>query len=134
VLFDDPKLFMSQWDISWCLGRDFNIVRTPYERSIDSAMMEFSGFINSCGLIDPLLEGGRFTWSSHRDVPVLSHIDRFLFSVEWEGHFQDMHQVILPKITSDHFAILLRMWTTHVAERPFRFEIVWLGTLGGWLM
>ena len=48
-------------------------------------MMEFFDFINSCGLIDPLLEGGPFTWSSHEDVLVLSRIDRFLFAVEWEG-------------------------------------------------
>jgi len=42
-----------------------------------SAMMEFSGFINSCGLIHPPLEGGHFTWSSREDVPVLSRINHF---------------------------------------------------------
>jgi len=50
-------------------------------------MLEFSKFINSCGFIDPLLEGGHYTWSSCEDVPVLSCIDRFLFSVEWKGDF-----------------------------------------------
>lgn len=57
---------------------------------------------------------------------VLSRIDRFLFSVEWEGHFQEVHQVILPKITSDHCPILLLMGTTHAAKRPFKFENIWL--------
>ena len=90
------------------------------------AMVEFSNYIISCDLIDPPLEGGRFTWSIHEDVPVLSHIDRFLFSVKWEGHFQEVHQVILPKITSDHCPILLRMGTTHAAKRPFKFENIWL--------
>ena len=89
-------------------------------------MMEFSDFINGCGLIDPPLEGGRYTWSSHEIVPVLSGIDRFLFSIEWEDHFQGVHQVTLPKITSDHFPILLRKGTSYVAKRPFRFENVWL--------
>jgi len=34
--------------------------------------MELSHFINSCGLIDPLMKGGRYTWSDYEDVPVLS--------------------------------------------------------------
>jgi len=60
--FDEVKLFMSQWDIPWCLGEDFNVVRSPYERSsggrLSSPMMEFSDFINGCALIDPPLERG----------------------------------------------------------------------------
>ena len=89
-------------------------------------MLEFSDFINSGDLVDPPLEGGRFTWSSHEEVPVLSRINRFLFSVDWEDHFQGMHQVILPKLTSDHFPILLQTRPTFVAKRPFKFENIWL--------
>ena len=97
---------MSQWDILWCLGGDFNVVRSPNERSFGGRLslltVEFSDFINGCGLIDPPLEGGWYTWSSHEVVPVLSRIDYFLFSIEWEDHFQGVHQVTLPKISSDH--------------------------------
>ena len=32
VLFDELKHFMSQWDIPWCSGGDFNVVRS-YGRS-----------------------------------------------------------------------------------------------------
>ena len=94
--------------------------------------MELSHFINSCGIIDPLMEGGRYTWSGHEDVPVLSRIAIycFLFFVEWEGDFQEVHEFILPKITSDHALILLRMGTSHVAKRPFKFENVWLKVEG----
>jgi len=129
-LFDERKLFMSEWDIPWCLGEDFNVGRSPYGRStegrLSSAMLEFYDFINSCGLIELPLEDGCFTWSGHEDVPVLSRIDCFLFSIECEGHCQGVHQVILPKIISDHFQILLWMGTTHVAKRSFKFENVWL--------
>jgi len=61
------------------------------------------------------VECGRYTWSSHEDVPVLSRISCFLFSLG-EDHFQGVHQVILPKITSDHFPILLQMGPTFVAK------------------
>ena len=90
VLFDELKLFLSLWDIPWCLGGDFNVVGSLMERTsgwLASAMLEFFDFINSCGLIDPPLEGGRYTWSSHEDVPILSRVDRFLFSIDWEDHF-----------------------------------------------
>ena len=36
VLFDELKLFMSQWDIPWFLAGDFNVVRSPYEKVIRS--------------------------------------------------------------------------------------------------
>jgi len=57
---------------------------------------------------------------------VLSRIDRFLFSIEWEDHFQGVHQVILLKITSDYLPILLQMGLAFVAKRPFKFENIWL--------
>ena len=37
-----------------------------------------------------------------------------------------MYQEVLPKITSDHFPILLRMGTKHAAKRPFKLEDIWL--------
>jgi len=85
ALFEESLLFMSSWDIPWYLGGDFNVIRFPLERSIGGrltwAMRDFSLFIDSCNLIDPPLEGVHFTWFSHEEVPVLSRIDWFLYSV-----------------------------------------------------
>jgi len=135
ALFEELVSFMSSWDILWCLGGDFNVIRFPSERSsgghLTWAMRGFSAFIDSCNLIDPPLEGARFTWSSHEVVPVLSRIDWFLYSVEWEDHFHGVHQVIVPKITSDHFPILLRVGEVFSGRRPFKFENMWLD---GWLL
>ena len=121
---------MSSWDIPWCLGGDFNVIRFPSERSTGGhltwAMRDFSTFIDSGNLIDPPLEGARFTWSSHEADPVLSRIDQFLYSVKWEDHFQGVHQVILPKITSDHFSILLRVGEVYSGRRLLKFENMWL--------
>ena len=57
---------------------------------------------------------------------MLSRIDKFLFTSEWEDHFQGMHQVILPKITSYHFPILLQGKEVSLVKRPFKFEYIWL--------
>ena len=98
------------------------MVRFPSERSsrgrLTPAMCEFSNFINSCDLVDPPLEGARFTWSSHEEVPILSRIDRFLFSEEWDDHFREVRQLALPKITSDHVPILLQVGDIPVVKRP----------------
>ena len=56
----------------------------------------------------------------------MSRIDRFLFTSDWEDHFQGMHQVLLPKITSDHFPILLQGKDVVSVKRPFKFENMWL--------
>jgi len=80
--------YLSSWDIPLCLGGDSNVIRFPLERytggRLSCVMREFSIFINSCTLIDPPLEGARFTWSSHDEVPTLSHIDWFSYSIDWK--------------------------------------------------
>ena len=41
-----------------------------------------------------------------------------------------MHQVLLPKTTSDHFLILLQSKDVVSVKRPFRFENMWLEVEG----
>jgi len=100
------------------------MVRFPSERSTRGRLtyaIEFSDFINLCNLVHPPLEGARLTWSIHEEVPILSPIDCFLFSVEWVDHFQGAHQVT-PKITSNHVPILLHIGDVPLLKRPFRFK------------
>jgi len=75
---------MSSWDIPWCLGGDFTIIRFPSDGSTSSrsswVMREFSSFIDSCNLIDPPLEGARFSWSSHEMKRFLCYLALTNFS------------------------------------------------------
>ena len=43
---------------------------------------------------------------------------------------QGVHQVILPKITSDYFPILLHIKEVPSVRRPFKFENMWLEVEG----
>ena len=65
ILWEELAGLMSVWEVPWCIGGDFNIVRFPSERSSDlnysAAMMEFSDFISEQGLVDIPLVGGQFT-------------------------------------------------------------------------
>lgn len=61
-LWDELAGLMSWWEMPWCFGGDFNVVRFPIERSGVSgysvAMAEFSEFIFVQSLVDLPLEGG----------------------------------------------------------------------------
>ena len=50
------------WNLLWCLGGDFNVIRFPSERlraiSYTQSMYEFSDFISLHGLMDILMEAG----------------------------------------------------------------------------
>ena len=89
LLWDELVSVLSFWNLSWCIGGDFNVTRFPSERlgsaHLDFAMMEFFEFISEQGLMDLPLAGGSFTWSISLDPPLWSRIDQFLVSPELEA-------------------------------------------------
>ena len=97
------------WEVPWCYIGDFNIVRFPSERlggsRLTPAIENFSEFIEELSLIDLPLEGGSYTWLSSSDQPSISRIDRVLVSHDWEDHYPDVTQRVLPRPISNHFPI-----------------------------
>ncbi|XP_040992580.1 uncharacterized protein LOC121239391 [Juglans microcarpa x Juglans regia] len=98
----------SWWNVPWCIGGDFNVTRVPSESSGTRrgrpAMIEFSQCISDLNLVDFPLAGGSATWANNK---TWSRLDRFLISPDWESHFPDVWQKRLPRISSDHWPILL---------------------------
>ena len=58
----------------WCLGGDFNVVRTVQEKFNSNrntrSMRMFDALIRELNLTDPSLCNGQFTWSNFRQHPV----------------------------------------------------------------
>ena len=86
-------------------------------------MEKFSEFIEDLNLIDLPLEGGSYTWSSGTNQPSMSRIDRALVSHDWEQHFPDVIQGIIPQPVSNHFPILLKAGGMARGKSPFGLRI-----------
>ena len=136
---NSPRLRSMLWDelgflcgfcgSHWCMGGDFNVIRSPAEKlngnRLTSSMKEFDSLIRECSLRDIPLSNARFTWSARRHYTVASRLDRFLFSSAWEDVFPDLVQESLPRQSSDHFPIVLESSKVMWGPTPFRFENMW---------
>ncbi|XVE87279.1 hypothetical protein DITRI_Ditri18aG0104200 [Diplodiscus trichospermus] len=71
VFWEMLVALMRSVEVPWCIGGDFNVVRSPEEKVRAGfnlrAMSLFSNFIENAGMVDLPLQGGRFTWSSNRN-------------------------------------------------------------------
>ena len=65
LMWEELTRLISWWDLPWCLGGDFNIIRYPSEQlgatSYSQAMYGFSNFISLHGLMDIPMVGGLYT-------------------------------------------------------------------------
>uniref|UniRef100_A0A2N9HPF7 Endonuclease/exonuclease/phosphatase domain-containing protein n=1 Tax=Fagus sylvatica TaxID=28930 RepID=A0A2N9HPF7_FAGSY len=120
----------NQWSQPWCIFGDFNVVRFPSERRgcvrVTPAMEEFSDFIDGYNLIDLPLNGGLYSWCNGAANPSMSRIDRVLVSTDWEEHYPDVVQKLMPKPISDHNPVLLEAGGMARGKSSFKFENMWL--------
>lgn len=71
-------------DATW----QFSLICSAAERSNANVnlrlMGQFSGLIQDLEMIDYPLVGGKFTWSSDREFPTHTRIDRVRVTKEWD--------------------------------------------------
>ena len=115
---------------SLVFGGDFNEILFPNERlrggRLSSTMRCFSKILNELGLRDLPLQGGPFYLEGGCDGRLMSRLDRFLVSDDWESQFGNAIQRILPRPVSNHSPILLDNKGVRSGPSPFCFELMWL--------
>ena len=93
-------------------------------------MFAFLDNIESNSLVDLPLEGASFTWFRDSGLPSMSRIDKALISLDWEEHFVNVSQRVLPRVISDHCPLLLEAGVVRRGRNAFKFKNMWLKAEG----
>lgn len=84
--------------------------------------------MNDCNLIDIGYNGHTYTWTNKRkNNPIYERLDRGWANDEWIQTFPEHNVWHLPRITSDHYPILVKLKNENppVGPKSFRFELIW---------
>lgn len=100
----------SKFQKPWCMGGDYNEIRTIEDRRgcirRDRGMAEFNCFIDQLEMVDVPMLGRRFTWCNSLDEERWSRLDRFLLDTVWLEKFR-FKMWGLPRLVSNHCPLLL---------------------------
>ncbi|KAL4651732.1 hypothetical protein ACB092_01G182200 [Castanea dentata] len=73
-------------------------------------------------LWEELSQGASFTWFRDSCLPSMSRIDRALIFLDWEEHFENVSQWVLPHVLSDHYPFCWKLVLFNVVEVPLNLK------------
>nr|KAJ0220562.1 hypothetical protein LSAT_V11C200090910 [Lactuca sativa] len=113
----------------WFVFGDFNVVRMPEERLgsvfCHNSAFHFNNFIHSSGLLEVKMGGRRFTFMS-KAGDKHSKLDRYLVTPNVFDSWPSLSVMALPRVHSDHCAILLSSNQLDFGPSPFKFFNSWM--------
>lgn len=119
----------SNSECHWFVFGDFNVVRLPEERLgstfCPSNAYHFNKFIHLVGLIEIKMGERRFTYMN-RSGNKHNKLDRFLVTVNVLDPWPLLNVTALPRIHSDHCAIILLSGLLDFGPYPFHFFNSWM--------
>ncbi|XP_058068700.1 uncharacterized protein LOC131218035 [Magnolia sinica] len=117
----------------WGVCGDFNAITEIAERRSRGefdvrSTREFSKVIENAGLIDAGFSGSLYSWCNNQSGSARSwaRLDRVLINIPWVSNFTRFKVDHLPRVNSDHNAILLSFPPQQSSSsKPFRFQRMW---------
>lgn len=120
-----------------CVIGDFNAISDTKEKwggnpAVSKNTRLFRDFLFEAGLVDLGFKGPAFTWTNRQNASsaIFERLDRAVATVQWNQIFTHAYVNHLPRIHSDHAAILLRTNQKPFPIPKFRIENWWLNTPG----
>lgn len=120
-----------------CVVGDFNAIADESEKVGGDPIMnknsrDFKEFLFQGGLIDLGFKGPAFTWTNKRNASeaIYERLDRVVATVGWLQLHAQAYANNLPRIHSDHAAIMLRLNGRLQKKRRFRMESWWFAAEG----
>lgn len=118
----------------WLVLGNFNDVLNQSEkfggRKISNSRTRlYVDAMNNCKLMDIGFVGPKFTWTNKRNHnTIYEKHDRGWANVEWLNAFCEYSLWHLPRITSDHYPILIKLVNPKRVEglKTFCFEPMWI--------
>lgn len=115
---------------SWLILGNFNLLTkaaNKNNRNINRRLIgSFRGALDHLQLKEIRLSGRKFTWSNAQDTPVLTKIDHFFHTDDWDLLFPNAHLQAISSACSDHAPLFLQ-GDNEVRHKPsFKFEEFWL--------
>lgn len=97
----------------WILMGDFNLIRSPENRSRPGGnvneMMLFNDLIHHLDLVDIAFEGRAYSWSKMQDNPLLEKLDWVFTSSSWTLQYPDTTVLPLSRPISDHVPYVIKI-------------------------
>lgn len=110
----------------WLLFGDFNLTRYPYDKNNSNFDLHLANLFNEknddLALLEIPLFDWLFTWSSKREIPTLSRIDRAFINQAWNLSHPNTSLSSLPRTTSDHVPLKISISTSIPKTQVFRFD------------
>jgi exonuclease III len=134
AFLDSLRSSVSRLTGSLAILGDFNLIRSPRERSNDNFNLAeasiFIDFVNQLGLLEIPLLDWQFTWSNQQTPPIMARLDRVFVNPEWSLALPDTTLTSSARPTSDHVPLHLEASSKAPRSTIFRLENVWLSHSG----
>ncbi|XP_049381157.1 uncharacterized protein LOC125845653 [Solanum stenotomum] len=132
-LWEDLQHIAADSDISWVIGRDFNVILREEDKLgglafTQSEAADFAHFINNCGLSELKFSGSLFTWwnGGVEEECIFKRLDRVLVNQKFQDLYPSSEVHHLVRQGSNHAPLHMRYSTTEESHiRPFRFLHFW---------
>ncbi|XP_061363416.1 uncharacterized protein LOC133307012 [Gastrolobium bilobum] len=135
MLWEELKHIGRNMNDPWILSGDFNEIALASKKrgggTVDvNRCNNFANILSVCGVMDLGGGGNRFTWKGPKSLHldrVYKRLDRAVANDVWRSSFEEADVLVLPRLFSDHYPILIRMEKedSDWRERPFRFLATW---------